>query len=261
MESDAAFEILYRDRHLLVVDKAPGIAVQSASLREKDLTDRIRREILAPGDGAGGYLGIVHRLDQPVRGLVVFALDKKSAANLSEQTGGEKMRKVYLALVKTENPSMLPEFGEIRTLENDLLKDARTNRSFPVPKGTRGAKHAALQYRRVSLEEAEAEKLNEDWIPGPGEALLEIRLQTGRHHQIRVQMAAAGLPVKGDRKYGQTRTQEQLPYPMLCALKLEFTHPATGKRMCFTSRQVLAKNPVLSFNNGQENSHAVKKGS
>ena len=235
------YEILYRDQWLLAVDKAPGIAVQSASLREKDLTDLIRRELMAGGNSPTGYLGIVHRLDQPVRGVVVFALDKKSAANLSAQASGSEMKKTYLALVRVNNPASLPAAGEIRKLEHDLLRDPKTNRSAPAAKGTRGSKHAVLEYRRISPEETEAEALGGEWIPGRNEALLEIRLLTGRHHQIRVQMAAAGLPVKGDRKYGEDDPGERLHFPMLCSWKLELNHPVSGRRISFTSRQVLAK--------------------
>ena len=293
-------KILYEDRWLLVCEKPAGLPVQTASLRSADLTDRVRRYLTEKQDAAvrntdgkrhedqTPYLGVVHRLDQPVRGLVVFALTKEAAAQLSGQfTHLNGMEKTYLALVdagllKNGMPGLFAP-GASCILDQYLLRDSKQNMSCVVRKGTPGAKHAVLEIglagtitgpaedEQVFDEEAaaaaklifheEAAAYREARGMTSSLAVLRIRLMTGRHHQIRAQLAHAGIPILGDRKYGtQNRPQTELRkspqtelqngsqietpdgtqnisrngnYPALCAWKLGFTHPYNGERLCF----------------------------
>ena len=151
-------------------------------------------------------LHVINRLDQPVEGLVLFAKNKKAAAGLTRQLTEGKIEKIYRA----EITGQIPKDEDILT--DYLLKDGRTNTSRVVAQGTPKSKQAVLSYKKLS------------------DSDLEIRLMTGRHHQIRVQLSNAGMPIKGDRKYGR-------PDPdyhgrlMLTACRLSFIHPGTGKLM------------------------------
>ena len=190
------------------------------------------------GNKAGlPYLGVVHRLDQPVEGLLVFAKTKQAAASLSAQLSSDSMSKEYLALA---DGIPLAKKG---TLTDYLLRDGRQNRSAVVKPGTQGAKKAILNYTCLQTD------------PTRNQSLLKIHLVTGRHHQIRVQLAHAGLPLVGDCKYHSaagTGWQDTAPSPentrtapicdraeksssgsslALCAYRLTFRHPATGREM------------------------------
>ena len=176
------------------------------------------------------YLGIVHRLDQPVQGVIVFAKTKQAAANLSSQIadrkGSGQVVKRYCAVVR-RNADIYKETetaAEYQELTDYLQRDRRTNTSYIVPKGTKGAKESKLRY--AILEETE------------DLSLVDIELLTGRHHQIRVQLSGAGMPIAGDKKYDEksaktTGTREK-ETPALCAYSLSFLHPKTGKQMNFT---------------------------
>ncbi len=214
-------EIVFEDSQVLVCRKEAGLAVQSGRVGAPDLVSMLKNR-LWEREGKEPYLGVVHRLDQPVEGLLVFAKTKKAAASLSAQVQDGRMVKQYLAVT-------LPEKEEIPVqgrLEDWLLQDRASNSSRIVPKETRGARKAVLEYRILKT-----------WnVPG-GEkesraALAQIRLFTGRHHQIRVQMAGAGMPLAGDRKYGSGNFGKG-DFPALCAWSLAFIHPGTGKEMAF----------------------------
>ena len=154
---------------------------------------------------------MVHRLDQPVSGVMVFAKTKEAAAALGRQIASGLADKFYYAVTDG-----VPEAGKGQFTDY-LLRDGRTNTSAVVESSTPGAKRAELSYEVL-------EQKN-------GRAVLRIHLGTGRHHQIRVQFAHAGHPLIGDRKYGTAAcTSRQL---MLCACRLEFTHPTTGEKMVF----------------------------
>ena len=202
-------DIIYEDLHILVCRKPAGLAVQNASFGRKDLESMLKTYLFEKDGKANPYLGIIHRLDQPVQGLVVFAKNPKSAATLSAQVQDGRMKKYYRAVT-----CGIPKTKEER-LVNYLKKNSRTNLSECVSEKEQGAKKAELYYH--VLEEKD------------NYALLEIELFTGRHHQIRVQMAKNQTPLYGDQKYNKNAQKgEQIA---LCASRLEFYHPATGKKM------------------------------
>ena len=217
--------IIFEDEHVLVVKKDAGIPVQAGKMRIMDLQGLVKNELYRRNPKAGEpYLGIVHRLDQPVEGVMVFAKTPLAAGSLSDQVTGGRMKKHYLALV-CGKPS-----AENGTLVDYLLKDGRTNTSSVVEKGVKDAKRSELRYRVLETKEVPEN------LPLAGEivTLVEVELLTGRHHQIRVQMANAGLPLYGDTKYNP-QFQETCGYVQtaLCAYKLSFVHPKTKKVMEF----------------------------
>ena len=212
--------ILYEDKDILVCHKPAGLAVQNARVGNMDMESLLKNYIAQKVPGKMPYLGIIHRLDQPVEGVLVFALNPKAAADLSRQMTAGKIKKTYLAVTE----------GTVKVksakLVDWLKKDGRTNSSAVVEGGTSGAKKAILSY-----EVLETWKNKEDAQDCRERNLIRIDLDTGRHHQIRVQMAHAGMPLVGDRKYnpGQN-SQEPLA---LCSAKLGFQHPVTKKQLEF----------------------------
>lgn len=218
-------KILYEDEQLLVVKKDAGIPVQAGKLRMMDLQGLIKKELYKRNKAAGEpYLGLIHRLDQPVEGVMVFAKTPKAAAELSRQVTDGRMKKHYLALV-CGKPS-----EKRGTLVDYLVKDGRTNTSKVVSKDEKDAKRAELNYQ-VQKE-------------GETTSLVEIELITGRHHQIRVQMANAGWPLYGDTKYNPTFGQvTDYVQTALCAYRLSFVHPKTKETMEFT---ITPDNSVLN---------------
>ena len=204
--------IAYEDSHLCVCHKPSGLAVQNASFGRKDLESILKTYYFEQTGKPNPYLGIVHRLDQPVQGLIVFARNPKSAASLSAQVQDGRMKKYYYAVT-----CGIPEKDSDRLIHY-LKKNGKTNLSEVVSPKTVGAKKAELQYRILNKK--------------GGLALAEIELFTGRHHQIRVQMASNGTPLYGDQKYNPKAQKGERT--ALCAYRLQFIHPATGKKMEFT---------------------------
>ena len=240
--------IEYEDREIIVIYKEAGLPVQTARTSQKDVVSLLKIHLAQeeaeeqskaamgkkqrqdPGiPSSEPYLGIIHRLDQPVEGLLVFAKTPKSAASLSAQAASkDKMEKVYQAIVCLDSASYsLAVEGTKKkvTLTDWLGRDRETNMAYVASEQEKGAKRAELEFCTL-------------WIRD-GRALVEIRLHTGRHHQIRVQMAHAGMPLLGDRKYGVINGQhpdalDEKKYPLcLCAWRLSFRHPATGKKMTY----------------------------
>lgn len=233
--------ILHEDSDMIVCHKPAGIATQTARVGQADMVSEIANYLASNKDSGVGkspYVGVVHRLDQPVEGILVFAKNKTAAAVLGRQAAGEEMKKEYLALVCGED---MPEQGE---LKDYLLKDGRTNTSRVVPPEVKGAKQAWLSYEMIQHDLREALFPAQKDLPGgslPRIMLVRICLHTGRHHQIRVQMANAGIPLLGDRKYAGKEAlamSEKLGIreTALCAYRLAFTHPKTGRQMQFEIR-------------------------
>lgn len=209
--------IVYEDEVLLVVHKPVGIATETARVGQADLVSELRNYRRKKGEST--YVGVVHRLDQPVEGLLVFAKDAETAKKLSDELQHQTLIKKYAALV-----AGVPEMPE-GELVDYLLKDGRTNLSKVVPREEKGAKRAALSWKLLRYKD--------------GIALLEIELYTGRHHQIRAQMAHAGYPLLGDFKYGTVSSRELsgkagINSTALLAYQLVLTHPVNKEKLEFS---------------------------
>ena len=220
-------EVLYEDKDIIVVKKPVGMESQSSASFVPDMVSEIKKHIHNQYPHAGEpYVGVIHRLDRPVGGVMVYARTKKAAAALSQQVQSRKMRKVYKAVVCGRIVDNVENFVDY------LLKDSRNNVSKIVEKGIMGAKRAELRYRAVKRME-DPQSLT----------LVEIELSTGRHHQIRVQFAGHGLPLWGDNRYNPafihretTGGKKGRPSVALAACRLSFVHPAAGKKMTFQVR-------------------------
>ena len=201
-------EVLYEDNHLLVVNKPINIPVQEDNSKDKDLLNILKEYIKVKYNKPGNvYLGLVHRLDRPVGGVMVFAKTSKCASRLSNQIREGKFNKIYYAVVENK-------INNSGTLINKLLKDTKNNIVRVDEKG----KESKLEFKKIS----EKNKLN----------LIEIELFTGRSHQIRVQLSYNGNPLYGDQKYNKNaRVGEQLA---LFAYKLELYHPITNELLTFS---------------------------
>ena len=206
-------KVLYEDNHIIVVEKKPNIPSQADKTEDMDMLTIVKQYIKEKYEKLGNvYLGLVHRLDRPVGGVMVFAKTSKSASRLSDQVRLKKFKKKYLAVVdgKFENKK--------GTLEDYLYKDERNNISKVVNKNKKNAKIAKLDYKVLAYNEVK--KLS----------LLEINLHTGRHHQIRVQLSNFGHSIFGDQKYGTRGQGKQIA---LWAYELTVIHPVTKEQMKF----------------------------
>lgn len=208
-------DILYEDNHLLVVNKHAGDLVQPDPSGESALEDQIKAYIKQRDAKPGAvFLGVVHRIDRPVSGAVLFAKTSKALVRLNEMIREGRIRKTYWALTE-QTPD--PEAGE---LCHYILRDGRTNRSrvFDAPKGD--AKLARLRYATLGV--------------GTHYTLVEVELLTGRHHQIRAQLSKIGCPIRGDLKYGAKRS---LPGGgiSLHSRRVEFEHPVRREPVAVTA--------------------------
>lgn len=224
-------DILYEDNHLLIVNKHCGDLVQPDPSGESALEDRIKR-FIKERDGKPGevFLGVVHRIDRPVSGAVLFAKTSKALVRLNEMIREGRIRKVYWAL--TENRPEA-ESGELR---HYILRDGRTNRSkaFDAPRPE--AKEARLKYRMVGA--------------GTRYTLVEVELLTGRHHQIRAQLSRIGCPIRGDLKYGARRS---LPGGgiSLHSRRVAFEHPVRREPVEVTAPVPAGDNLWACFEGGR----------
>lgn len=203
--------VIYEDNHIIVVEKPCNIPSQADKTGDEDMLTLIKSYIKEKYNKPGEvFLGLVHRLDRPVGGIMVFARTSKAASRLSESIRVKDFSKKYLAVVegKFENKA--------GTLEDYLFKDEALNKSRVVSKDKKGAKLAKLTYEVI--EEYE------------NTSLVKINLETGRHHQIRVQFANSGHPLVGDQKYGKSNPGVQIA---LWAYELEFKHPTKDEIMKF----------------------------
>ena len=209
-------EVLYEDNHIIAVNKTCNEIVQGDKTGDTPLSEMVKAYIKEkynkPGDV---FLGVTHRLDRPTSGVVLFARTSKALTRLNEMfKSHEQIRKTYWAIVQGA-----PKVPEAR-LENWLVRNEKLNKSFISKPNAKEAKQAVLSYKTL--------------VKGDHYTLLEVNLETGRHHQIRCQLAAIGCPVKGDLKYGAKRSN---PDGGIClhARKIEFIHPVSKQEICITA--------------------------
>ncbi len=225
----AKINILFEDTHIIVCEKPHGIATQSRSIRNPDMVSILKNHIQQTSGNADPYLAVIHRLDQPVRGILVFAKTPFAAKALNQQLTSGGFGKHYRALV-----SQCPAASQA-VVEDYLVKDGRTNLSKVCAPDTPDAKFARLSYTVV---------MDEPKLFTPSskaETELDILLDTGRHHQIRVQLSHLGCPIVGDAKYHPSSGQNRRNI-CLCAYCLEFLHPKTKKHMQFSLLHSLHEN-------------------
>ncbi len=203
--------ILYEDNHLIIVNKLCGELVQGDRTGDETLADVVKQYLKVTYNKEGNvYLGIPHRLDRPTSGIVVYAKTEKALVRLNELFRGSSVKKIYWAVVDTL-PSQLEG-----TLIHHMVRNTTQNKSIANPIERKGSKVAKLDYRVISSSK--------------NYHLLEIELHTGRHHQIRAQLAAIGLHIKGDLKYGSPRSN---PDGGIClhARSISFIHPVKKEEL------------------------------
>lgn len=206
-------KVIYEDNHIIVVEKIPNVPSQSDKTGDIDMLTMVKQYIKEKYNKPGNvYLGLVHRLDRPVGGIMIFAKTSKAASRLSDQVREKVFKKKYLAVVdgKIENKS--------GTLEDYLYKDERNNISKVVNKDKKNAKLAKLDYEVIKYDEVK------------NLSLVKVNLHTGRHHQIRVQLSNFGHSIFGDQKYGTRGQGKQIA---LWAYELTINHPITKEEMTF----------------------------
>ena len=202
--------VVYEDNHIIIVSKAAGEIVQGDSTGDRPLSEDVKAYVKEAYAKPGAvFLGVVHRLDRPAMGLVIFARTSKALSRLNEMFRDKnRIQKTYWAVVSNRPPK------DADHLEQYLVRNPKNNKTYVAREGAKDAKLAALDYRVV----AHSDRY---W-------LLEVKLLTGRHHQIRCQLAAMGCPIKGDLKYGAPRSNPDGSISLL-ARKLEFEHPVSHK--------------------------------
>ena len=206
-------KVIYEDNHIIVVEKIPNIPTQEDKTGDTSMMTLVKKYIKEKYNKPGNvYLGLVHRLDRPVGGVMVFAKTSKAASRLSKQVRDKVFKKEYLAVVDGS-------FGKNSgTLENYLYKDRKSNTSYVVSKDKKEAKFAKLDYEVLKYDKEN------------NLSLLKIDLHTGRHHQIRVQLANIGHSIYGDQRYGTRGKNKQIA---LWAYKLIIEHPTKKEKMEF----------------------------
>lgn len=248
--SQSSLNILYEDPSLIVCAKPHGIATQSKNIGARDMESMLKTYIYqhcSPknknySQTREPYLAVIHRLDQPVSGILVFSKTPQSARALNLQLQKKQFRKYYRALtdgIPAKNQGVLEDY---------LVKDGRTNTSRICSPDSPGAKYARLEYYTVAVGASpipgdnSGHSVKEECFfknPSSDQAELEIHLDTGRHHQIRVQLASMGCPIAGDTKYHSLSSKAAPPSRetgailQLCAFHLEFFHPLSGAPMSF----------------------------
>ena len=205
--------IIYEDNHLIIINKAPGELSQSDITKDPSLVDDLKVYLKHKYQKKGNvYLGLVNRLDRPTSGLLIFSKTSKSLIRMNKIQKLRKIKKTYYAVTE-KRPK-----NESDQLVNYLKKNQSKNKSFVVNENDPKAKKAILKYRLIK-------KLKNYF-------LLEVILETGRHHQIRCQLSNIGCPIKGDVKYGAKRPNKDRSIS-LHSKKIEFTHPVSNKELTF----------------------------
>ena len=199
--------VIYEDNHVIVVNKESGEIVQGDKTGDTPLSDTVKEYIRVKYQKPGNvFLGVVHRLDRPVSGLVVFARTSKALSRLNEMFRRGEVHKTYWAIVKNKPKA------DAATLVSWIVRNEKQNKSYAYDHAVKDSKKAVLDYRLIAS--------------GDTYHILEIRLHTGRHHQIRCQLAAMGCPIKGDLKYGSQRSNADGSISLL-SRHTEFLHPVS----------------------------------
>ena len=215
-------DVIYEDNHIIIVNKRSGEIVQGDKTGDTPLSDIVKDYIKEKYAKPGAvFLGVVHRLDRPVSGLIVFARTSKALTRLNKMFAEGEVHKTYWAIVKRSektivNSEKLPDDGEWQVLENWLVRNEKQNKSYAYTTEKPNAKKAILKYRVIGQSD--------------NYTLLEVNLMTGRHHQIRCQLAAAGYPIKGDLKYGAPRSNPDGSISLM-ARRIEFIHPVSKEQI------------------------------
>ena len=200
-------EVVYEDNHIIIVNKSCSEIVQGDNTGDKPLSEKVKEYLKDKYAKPGNvFCGVVHRLDRPVSGLVVFAKTSKALARLNNMFKDKEVKKTYWAIVADK-----PRNDEA-VLEDYLVKNERQNKSYAHPNPVEGSKKAILDYRVIGKSDRYY--------------LLEVHLHTGRHHQIRCQLANIGCPIRGDLKYGARRSNPDGGIS-LHARHIEFVHPVS----------------------------------
>ena len=211
-------QIVFEDNHLIIINKKVGQLVQGDKTGDESLLESIKNYIKHRDNKPGNvFLGLVHRIDRPTSGLVIYAKTSKALSRLTVMVKNREIKKTYWALVAKE---MIPHE---QRLVHFLKKNEKNNKAIVFPKATDGAKESILSYKLI--------KALDNY------QLLEIDLETGRHHQIRAQLSKIGIPIKGDLKYGAPRSNPDGGIS-LHARKLDFIHPVTKEEV-----QIIAQVP------------------
>ncbi len=207
--------VLFEDNHLIVINKQSGDIVQGDKTGDTPLSEIVKEYIKEKYNKPGNvFLGVVHRLDRPTTGIVVFARTSKALERFNKMLRDKTVSKTYWAVVKNKPKK------DVDTLTGFLKKNPKNNKSTSYSSEIEGSKKATLHYKLLkSLDNYH---------------LLEVDLETGRHHQIRCQLAAIGSPIKGDLKYGFNRSNKDASIH-LHARKIEFTHPVTKETILITA--------------------------
>lgn len=208
-------QVIYEDNHLIIVSKRSGEIVQGDKTGDKTLGDAVKQYIKERYAKPGNvFLGVVHRLDRPVSGLVVFARTSKALSRLNDMFRDGKVHKTYWAITKNA-----PAVSEA-TLTNWLTRNEKQNKSYAYDHEVPGSKKAVLHYKVIGRSD--------------NYTLIKVNLMTGRHHQIRCQLAGIGCPIKGDLKYGARRSNPDGSISLL-AHSIEFTHPVSKEQIYLTA--------------------------
>lgn len=199
--------VLYEDNHLIIVNKKPGEIVQGDKTGDEPLSEKVKKYIGEKYNKPGEvFLGVVHRIDRPVSGIVIFARTSKALSRMNEQFREKLIQKTYWAVVKNKPAK------ESGLLVHYLLKNEKQNKSYAYSEEKKGALKSELEYTLLAS--------------GDNYSLLEVKPFTGRHHQIRVQLSTMGCAIKGDLKYGSARSNPDGSIH-LHARAVEFNHPVT----------------------------------
>jgi len=204
-------QVIYEDNHLIIVSKETGEIVQGDKTGDKPLSETVKEYIKEAYAKPGNvFLGVVHRLDRPVSGLVLFARTSKALPRLNKMFAGSEVHKTYWAIVKNQPPK------DSDTLTHWIVRNEKQNKSYAYDREVPNSKKAILDYKVIGRSD--------------NYYLLEVNLHTGRHHQIRCQLAKIGCPIKGDLKYGSQRSNPDGSISLL-SRKMEFVHPVSKKEI------------------------------